>query len=149
MSITQTMTNSCKTELLSGTHNFAAGGDTFKIALYDASASLGASTTAYSATNEISGTGYSAGGATLSVNAVTSGTTPTGQFAAYATWTNNPSWTGASFSGVVGALIYNSSKANRSVAVLNFNGTYGTGAGGVFEIQLPTAAAATAIVRCA
>ena len=76
MAITTAICTSFKKELLEGTHNFAGGGDTFKVALYTSSASLDASTTAYSTSNEVSGTGYSAGGATLTAVApTTSGTT--------------------------------------------------------------------------
>lgn len=112
--LTQGMTDSFKLQLLAAVHNFAAsGGDTFKIALYTSSATLGPDTTAYTATDEVSGTGYSAGGATL-VNidpAISDGT---------AYWSfSDVTWAGSNLTAR-GALIYNSSKANKSVAVLDF-----------------------------
>ena len=106
MAITQAMCTSFKKELLEGTHNFKnSGGSTFKLALFTSSATLGASTTAYATTNEVSGTGYSAGGNTLTrVDPTTSGTTAFTDFAdttfSTATITAN------------GALIYNSSASD-------------------------------------
>ena len=101
MAITSAICTSFKQEILVGTHNFTAtSGDTFKIALYTSSASLGAGTTAYSTSNEISGTGYTAAGAALtSVTPTTSGTTAFCDFA-------DVSFTSASFTAN-GALIYN------------------------------------------
>ena len=128
-----------------GTHNFTAtSGNTFKIALYTSSASLGASTTAYSATNEItnaSGTAYTAGGATLtSVTPTTSGTTAFCDFA-------DVSYTSASFTAN-GALIYNDTQSDKACAVIAF-GSDKTVTSGTFTIQFPTADASDAIIRLA
>ena len=145
MAITSAICTSFKQELLVGTHNFTAtSGDTFKIALFTSSASLGAGTTAYSTSNEItnsSGTAYTAGGATLtSVTPTTSGTTAICDFA-------DVSYTSASFTAN-GALIYNSSQSNKAVAVIAFGGDK-TVSSGTFTIQFPAKAATTAIVRIA
>ena len=111
MAITQAMATSFKSEILQEGHNLAS--DTIKIALYTSSANLGAATTAYSTSNEISGTGYSAGGVTLTSTTVgTSGTTAF--FDA-----DDPTWTSASFTAR-GALIYNSTNSDKAIAVLNF-----------------------------
>ena len=142
MAITQAMPTSFKQEILVGTHNFTTStGDTFKIALYTSSATLGAGTTAYSATNEVSGTGYTAGGNTLTtVTPTTSGTTALVDFA-------DTSWSNASFTAR-GALIYNSSKSNKAVAVLDFGGDK-TVSAGTFTIQFPAADSSNAIIRIA
>ena len=145
MAITSAICTSFKQELLVGTHNFtASSGDTFKIALYTSSATLGASTTAYSATNEItntSGSAYSAGGATLtSVTPTTSGTTAFCDF-------DDVSYTSASFTAN-GALIYNSSQSDKAVCVIAF-GADKTVTSGTFTIQFPTADASNAIIRLA
>lgn len=143
MAITQAMCTSFKVDLLNGVHNFdAATGDTFKIALYTTDAVLGADTTAYSSTNEASGTGYTAGGLNLviPVDPTTGGTTAYVDF-------NDAVWSTATISAA-GALIYNSSKANAAVAVLSFGGTVSSTAG-AFTVQFPTAGAATAILRLA
>ena len=142
MAISSAICTSFKQEILVGTHNFtASSGDTFKIALYTSSASLGASTTAYSTSNEISGTGYTAAGATLtSVTPTTSGTTAFCDFA-------DVSFTSASFTAN-GALIYNSSASNKAVAVIAFGGDK-TVSSGTFTIQFPTADASNAIIRIA
>jgi hypothetical protein len=109
--IVQTQTTSFKAELYEGIHDLID--DTIKIALFNANADLSASTTAYSTNQEVTGTGYTAGGNTLTGATVrSSGTT------AYVSF-DNTTWSSASFT-CRGALIYNSSKANRSVAVLNF-----------------------------
>ena len=128
-----------------GTHNFtASSGNTFKIALYTSSASLGAATPAFSTDNEISntsGSAYSSGGATLtSVTPTTSGTTAFCDFA-------DVSFTSASFTAN-GALIYNSSASNKAVAVIAFGGDK-TVSSGTFTIQFPTADASNAIIRIA
>ena len=140
MAITQAMCTSFKVDLLDGEHDF--GADTFKIALYTSSATLGATTTAYSATNETSGTGYTAGGNTLtvSVTPTSSGTT------AYLSFSNT-TWSTASITAR-GALIYNSTNANKAVAVLDF-GSDKTSTAGDFTIQFPTADASSAIIRIA
>lgn len=135
--ITQTQTTSFKEELYEGVHNLLT--DTIKIALYDANANLGAATTAYSTDNEVTGTGYSAGGVTLTGATVSSsGTT------AYVSF-SNASWASATFT-CRGALIYNSSKANRSVAVLNF-GADKTVTAGTFTVTFPPDTVDNAIIR--
>ena len=145
MAITSAICTSFKVELLKGVHDFTATtGDTFKIALYTSSATLGASTTAFSDTNEItnsSGTAYTSGGATLtSVTPTTDSTTAVCDFA-------DVSFTSASFTAN-GALIYNSSESNAAVAVIAF-GADKTVSSGTFTIQFPTAGATTAITRLA
>ena len=142
MAITQAMCTSFKQELLTGTHNFTNGtGDTFKIALFTSSATLGASTTAYSTTNETSGTGYTAGGNTLTnVTPTTSGTTAFTDFA-------DTTWSTASITAR-GALIYNSTDSDKAVVVLDF-GADKTSTAGDFTIQFPTADASNAIIRIA
>lgn len=148
MAITQAMCTSFKVELLNGIHAFgttvARGGttaDTMKIALYTSSASLGASTTAYSATNEVSGTGYSAGGNSLTTVAPTSsGTTAYTDF-------NDSTWSTATITAR-GALIYNSTQSNKAIAVLDF-GADKTSTAGDFTIVFPTADASDAIIRIA
>jgi hypothetical protein len=143
MAITQAMCTSFKSELLTGEHNFTnSTGDTFKIALYTSSASLDATTTAYSATNEVSGTGYTATGNTLSnVTPATSGTTAFTDFA-------DTTWSSATITAN-GALIYNDSHASdAAVAVLAFGGDK-TSTNGDFTIQFPTADASNAIIRIA
>lgn len=142
MAITQAMCTSFKQELLTGTHNFTNGtGDTFKIALFTSAATLGASTTAYSVTNETSGTGYTAGGNTLTnVTPTTSGTTAFTDFA-------DTTWSTASITAR-GALIYNSTDSDKAVVVLDF-GSDKTSTNGDFTIQFPTADASNAIIRIA
>ena len=145
MAISSAICTSFKQEILVGTHNFTAtSGDTFKIALYTSSATLGAGTTAFSTSNEISntsGSAYSSGGATLtSVTPTTSGTTAFCDFA-------DVSFTSASFTAN-GALIYNSSQSNKAVAVIAFGGDK-TVSSGTFTIQFPTADASNAIIRIA
>lgn len=139
--MTQAMCTSFKKELFTATHNFAAaGGDTFKIACYTASATLDATTTAYSSTNEVTSANYTAGGFTLTnVDPSTSGTT------AMATFSTNPSWVNVTFT-TTQALIYNSSKSNKAVAVLDFGGSQAVTAG-TFTINLPPATATTALLR--
>lgn len=136
---------SFKQEVLVGTHNFtASSGNTFKIALYTNSASISASTTAYTTSGETSntaGSAYTAGGENLtSVTPTTSGTTAFCDF-------SDVSWTTASFTAY-GALIYNSSQSNKAVCVLNFGGDK-TSSAGTFTIQFPTADASNAIIRLA
>ena len=142
MAISSAICTSFKQEILVGTHNFTAtSGDTFKIALYTSSASLGAGTTAYSTSNEISGTGYTAAGAALtSVTPTTSGTTAFCDFA-------DVSYTSASFTAN-GALIYNDDQSDKAVAVIAFGGDK-TVSSGTFTIQFPTADASNAIIRIA
>ena len=146
MAITSAVCTSFKVELLKGVHNFTATtGDTFKIALYTSSATLGASTTAFSTTNEItnsSGSAYTSGGATLtSVTPVASSTTAVCDFA-------DVSYTDASFTAN-GALIYNdTATGDPACAVIAFGGDK-TVTSGTFTIQFPTADATNAIIRLA
>jgi len=146
MAITSAVCTSFKVELLKGVHNFTATtGNTFKIALYTSSATLGASTTAFSSTNEItnsSGTAYTSGGATLtSVTPVASSTTAVCDF-------SDVSFTDASFTAN-GALIYNdSASGDPACAVIAF-GSDKTVTSGTFTIQFPTADATNAIIRIA
>ena len=143
MAITSAICTSFKQELLVGTHNFTAtSGNTFKIALYTSSASLGAGTTAYSTSNEItnsSGTAYTAGGATLtSVTPTTDSTTAICDFA-------DVSYTSASFTAN-GALIYNDTQSDKAVAVIAY-GSDKTVTSGTFTIQYPTSDSTNAIIR--
>lgn len=142
MPITTAMPTSFKSELMSGLHDFDnPGGNTFKIALYTSAATLGATTTAYSATNEVSGTGYTAGGNTLTaVSPTTSGTTAYVDFA-------DTTWTSSTITAN-GALIYNNTNANRACAVLAF-GSDKSSSNGDFQIIFPTANATDAIIRIA
>lgn len=142
MAITQAMCTSFKAELMTATHNFTTGtGNTFKIALYTSSATMSASTTAYSATNEVSGTGYSAGGATLTnVTPTTSGTTAYTDFA-------DVTWSSSTITAN-GALIYNSTSSDKAVVVLAF-GSDKSSTSGDFIIQFPAAGAGTAIINIA
>mgnify|MGYP006084933521 CR=1 FL=1 len=144
MAISQAMCTSFKIALLDGEMDFSGNtGQTFKIALYTSSASLGATTTAYSNTNEVSGTNYTAGGNTLSISAASaaSGTTAFIDFA-------DTTWANATITAR-GALIYRSSgTGNPAVAVLDF-GADKTSTAGDFTVQFPAADASNAIVRIA
>ena len=143
MAIVQAMATSFKVEILKGIHNFtASGGNTFNLALYTSSASLGAATSAYTTSNEVSGTGYTAKGQALAaVTPVASGTTAIADFAdltfSSSTITAN------------GALIFNdSASGDPAVAVLAFGGDK-TSTNGDFTIVFPTADASNAIIRIA
>ena len=142
MTISQTATTSFKVELAQGLHNFGpTTPNTFKIALYTSSASLGSTTTAYTATGEVaSGSGYTTGGETLVVS-----TTPTSSGTTMLLSFSDVTWAGASFTAR-GALIYNSTNANRSVAVLDF-ATDQTGTGNNFIIRFPSSNVTSAIIR--
>ncbi len=142
MAISQAMCTSFKKELMTATHNFTNGANSFKLALYTSSASLGAATTAYSTTNESSGTNYTAGGAALTnVTPTTSGTTALTDFAdltfSNATVTAN------------GALIYNDTASGDPAVVVLAFGADKTSTAGDFTIQFPTADASNAIIRIA
>ena len=146
MAITSAVCTSFKVELLKAVHNFSAsGGNTFKIALYTSSASLGAATTAYSTSNEISntsGSAYSAGGATLtSSDPVASSTTAVCDF-------SDVSYTSASFTAN-GCLIYNDTASGDPACVVIAFGGDKTVTSGTFTIQFPTADASNAIIRIA
>ncbi len=150
MAIAQAMCTSFKKELMLGTHNFATGGNAFKLALYaeggggksSTTATLGAATTAYTTTGEIANSGsYAAGGGTLTkVAPATSGTTAFTDFA-------DISFTTATITAM-GALIYNDTNGDKAVAVLDFS-TNKTSTSGTFTIQFPTADASNAIIRIA
>tara|TARA_R100001015_G_C4579269_1_gene136045 strand:+ start:91 stop:561 length:471 start_codon:yes stop_codon:yes gene_type:complete len=156
MAISQAVCTSFKQELLQGIHNFTNGsgggtttstgsGNAFKLALYTSSASLDAATTAFTASNEASGTGYSSGGGALTnVTPTTSGTTALTDFA-------DLTFSSSSITAR-GAMIYNSStaagSANRAVLILDF-GSDKTSQSGDFTIQFPTADASNAIIRIA
>jgi hypothetical protein len=140
--ITQALCTSFKQELMQALHDFTAStGNVFKIALYTSAATLGAATTAYSSTNEVSGTGYTAGGAALTnVTPTTSGTTAYTDFA-------DVSWASSTITAR-GALIYNSTNANRAVCVLDF-GADKSSSNGTFTVVFPTPDATNAIIRIA
>ena len=146
MAIQQTATTSFKVELAQGIHNFGpTSPDTFKVALYTAAANIGPTTTVYTTSGEVVGTGYTAGGNTLAISVTpTSGNNSSGTPTSY--WSfNNTSWAGASFTAR-GALIYNSTEGNKSVAVLDF-GSDKTVNNDIFQIIFPTPDANSAIVR--
>jgi len=143
MAISSTLTTSFKTELLKGNHNFTAGtsGDTFKLALYTSSATLGATTTSFTTTGQASGTGYTSGGGTLTnVTPTSSGSTAFCDF-------NDLTFSTATITAR-GCMIYNSSDSDKSVATIDFGGDK-TSTAGDFTIVFPAAAAATAIIRIA
>tara|TARA_R110000868_G_scaffold244061_2_gene500206 strand:- start:1254 stop:1682 length:429 start_codon:yes stop_codon:yes gene_type:complete len=142
MAITQAMCTSFKLALLNGEVDFSGDtAKTYKIALYTSSATLGAATTAYATTNESSGTGYTAGGETLTVvTPTTGGTTAFVDF-------GNVTWTAATITAR-GALVYEAGGTNPAVAVLDF-GSDKAASGGNFVVTMPTADATNAIVRIA
>lgn len=146
MTIAQTATTSFKVELPQGIHNFGpTSPDTFKLALYTASASLDAGTSVYTTANEVVGVGYTAGGNTLVINiSPTSANNYANVPTAY--WSfSNTSWPNSTFTAR-GALIYNSTKGNKSVAVLDF-GADKTVGNDTFQVIFPTPDANSAIVR--
>ena len=145
MTISSAICNTFKQQILVGTHNFtASSGNTFNIALYTSSASLGAATTAYASTNEISNTAGSAyqpkGKAITSVTPALDGSVACCDFA-------DISFTSASFTAN-GCLIYNDTQADKAVCVVAFGGDK-TVSSGTFTIQFPAADASNAIVRIA
>jgi hypothetical protein len=150
MANTQAMCTSFMGELLTGTHNFTTGtGDTFKAALYLSSATVNAATTAYSSTNEVTGTGYTAGGV-----AVTNGTSPSStnasSTAGTAYWTPSASLTYTSVTLTTAfncVLIYNSSKSNKAVSVHTFGDQ--TITAGTFTLTMPSNTTSTALIRLA
>ena len=150
MAITQAMCTSFKVELMTGHHAFGTTvtrgtttADTFKIALYTSSATLGATTTTYSGTNEVAhGNGYTTGGNTLTV-AQTPTSTSTTAWLDFADTT----WSAATITAR-GALIYNNTQGNRAVAVLDF-GSDKSSTSGNFTIQFPTPDSSNAIIRIA
>lgn len=150
MAISQAMATSFKVEILNGIHAFgttvvraSTTADTFKIALYTSSATLDATTTAYTTSNEVPSTGgYSAGGNTLTVSQVPTSTSTTA-------WLDfaDSTWSAATITAN-GALIYNSSQSNKAVAVLAFGGDK-TSTAGDFTIVFPAANSTSAIIRIA
>ena len=149
MAITQAMATSFKVDLLNGVHAFgttvtrgSTNADTFYIALYTSSATLNDTTTAYTVTNEVSGTGYSAGGNSLTVSQTPTSTSTTA-------WLDFADSTFASSTITAnGALIYNATNSNKAVAVLAFGGDK-TSTNGDFTIVFPTADSSNAIIRIA
>jgi hypothetical protein len=136
MAFDQTLTTSFKQDILLGVHDLDT--DTIKMALFLATADLGAATTVYTTTGETSGTGYTAGGLTLTgVTVLTSGTTAYVDFA-------DPSWDPANFTAR-GALIYNASKSNKAIAVLDFGSDKTTTT--TFTVQMPANTATSALIR--
>lgn len=151
MANTQAMATSFKTELLSGIHALgttviraSTGADTFKAALYLTTATLDASTTAYSSSNEVSGTGYTAGGIT-----VTNATAPTSSgTTAYWTPSANLTYTTVTLATAFDAvLIYNSTQSNKAVSVHTFGSQ--TISAGTFTLTMPTSDATNALIRIA
>ena len=149
MALSQTLATSFKVEILDGIHNFGTGvirattaADTFKIALYTANATLNATTTVYTTDNEVTGTGYIAGGNTLVISQV-----PTSTNTETVAWLNfaNSSWPGSTFSAD-GALIYNSTQGNKAVAVLNFGSTKTT-TNQTFTVTFPASTSSAALIR--
>ena len=149
MAISQAVCNTFKQELLEGKHNFANGGHTFKIALFTSSASLGATTTDYSTSNETtntSGSAYSAGGETLTGQSVTGGSSASTAYVDFA----DAQWTSASFTAN-GAMIYNTttnggSGTTDAVCILAFGSDF-TATNGTFTVQFPAPGTSTAILR--
>lgn len=142
MAITQAMCTSFKQELLQGLHNFTLStGNVFNIALYTSSATLSAGTQTYTTSNEVVGTGYTAGGLPLTnVTPTTSGTTAYTDF-------GDAQWTTATITAR-GALIYNTTNSNRAVVVLDF-GSDKTSTAGTFTVVFPAFNATDAIIRIA
>jgi hypothetical protein len=138
MAFDQTLTTSFKQDILLGVHDLDT--DTIKMALYLATADLGAATTVYTTTGETAGTGYTAGGNTLTgVTVLTSDTTAYVDFA-------DPTWNPANFTAR-GALIYNASKSNKAIAVLDFGSDKTTTT--TFTVQMPANTATSALIRIA
>ena len=149
MAIGQTLATSFKVEILDGIHNFGVGvirattaADTFKIALYTTLATLNSTTTVYTTQDEVTGTGYVAGGNTLVISQA-----PTSTNTETVAWLNfeNSSWPNSTFSAD-GALIYNSTQGNKAVAVLNFGSTKTT-TNQTFTVTFPASSSSAAIIR--
>ena len=136
MAIFQTLTNSFKQQTLEGVHDFTV--DTFKIALYVSTADLSATTTVYVTSGEVVGTGYTAGGVVL-----TGATVQLSGSTAYVDF-DNATWNPANFTAR-GALIYNASKGNKAVAVLDFGADKTTSTN--FVVQMPSNTASSALIR--
>ena len=142
MAITSTLTTSFKVELLTGTHNFTnSSGNSFKLALYTSSATLGATTTAFTTTGQASGTNYSSGGSALTnVTPSATGTTAVTDF-------NDLTFSTATITAR-GCMIYNDTNSDKSVATIDFGGDK-TSTAGDFTVVFPAKAASTAIIRIA
>tara|TARA_R110002126_G_scaffold133849_1_gene277950 strand:+ start:2007 stop:2456 length:450 start_codon:yes stop_codon:yes gene_type:complete len=149
MAITQAMATSFKVDILNGVHAFGTSvtrgsttADTFKMALYTSSATLGATTTAYTTANETTGTGYSAGGQDLTVSTAPTSTSTTA-------WLDfsDETWASSSITAR-GALIYNDTQSDKAVAVLDF-GADKTSTSGDFTVIFPAADSSNAIIRIA
>lgn len=142
----QTATTSFKLQLMQAIHSFGpTSPDTFKIALYTSASTLGPDTTVYTTSGEVTGTGYTAGGKTLTINpSPATGLNSTAVPTAFVSF-DDISWTNATFT-TAGALIYNSTEGNKSVAVLVFN-IVKTVNNDTFQIIFPTPDANSAIVR--
>lgn len=139
MTIYQGLTTSFKVDILNGRQNIAS--DTLKMALYDGYADLNENTPAYVATNEITGVGYTAGGnnlANVSINSTSNGIV-------YVSF-DNVVWNPAEFT-VRGALIYNFTRSNASVATLDFGGDKTQAGNGTFSVVLPPDTASSALIR--
>jgi len=134
VSLSQTLTTSFKQQLLQGVHDFNT--DTFKVALYTASADLSATTTVYTATGEVVGTGYTAGGAATTTSVSVTDTTAFVNF-------SNVVWTATLIAR--GALIYNSSKSNKAVAILDFGADKTSTT--TFTVTMPANTSTTALIR--
>ena len=146
MAIAQTATTNFKVELPQGIHNFGpTSPDTFKIALYSAAANLTAATAVYTTTGEVVGAGYVAGGNTLVISVTPTSGNNTGNVPTAFFSFANSSWPNSSFTAR-GALIYNSTEGNKSVAVLDFGGDK-TVVNDTFTVIFPTPDANSAIVR--
>ena len=141
MAITSTLTTSFKKELLKGNHDFDNGADTFKLALYTSSATLGAGTTVYVTTGQATGTNYSAGGSTLTnVTPALSGSVAVCDFADLTFGTATVT--------ARGCLLYNSTNGNKAVAAIDFGGDK-TSTAGDFTVVFPSPTATGAIIRLA
>ena len=142
MAITSTLTTSFKVELLTGTHNFTnSSGNSFKLALYTSSATLGATTTAFTTTGQASGTNYTSGGSALTnVTPSATGTTAVTDF-------NDLTFSTATITAR-GCMIYNDTNSDKSVAPIDFGGDK-TSTAGDFTVVFPAKAASTAIIRIA
>jgi len=138
MAITQTLTTSFKLELLEAVHDFTS--DVFKLAVYTSAANLGADTLVYTSSNEVTSAGYTAGGQVLTGVIVTAASG-----VAYVTF-DNLTWSNVTFTAR-GALLYNSTKGNKSVAVYNFGTDQTAGMLNVFNITMPNDTADEALIR--
>jgi len=141
MAISQTLTDAFLQDCLDGAQDLGTSGNTLKIALYTSSASLGATTATYTTSAEVSGTGYTAGGVALSSQAVAYDSTNQVAYFDAA----DPSWSSATITAR-GAIIYNNTKSNASIAILDFASDYSS-SNGTFQVQLPSAAYNTALIR--